>query len=179
VLESFPPFSVQVFDTLGQIIEGARVHGRSRQGASVVGRLADGLYYSRTYPFRIFADALDRNLGVTEVVTVERYQPEIRLEITAGGELQGSVADADGLPVKSFTLILNPPGLGSIYQRIHSEEGFFRLVDLPQGRMIVKVRAPGFEDILRPVLIQPAESLRVEITLLPTPPKESVRGSDR
>ena len=39
--------------------------------------------------------------------------------------------------------------------------------------MIVKVRTPGLEEIRRPLLIQPDEIRRVEMTLLPTPPKES------
>ena len=179
VLKEFPPFSIQVFDTRGQLIEGARVHGRSRQSGSVLARRPDGLYFSRTYPFQIFADALDQNLGMSEVVTVERYQTEIRLQITGGGELHGSVTDAQGQPVTSFILVFDFPGLGSINRSIRSEEGAFRLVNLPQGSMTVRVRARGFQEFHRAVVIEPQDSLWLEARLLPTPPKESLQGSRR
>ncbi len=178
VLEGFQAFSVQVVGSGGRVIERARVHGRSPEGTNVLGRRADGRYYSRTYPFQVFADGLEQNLGVTEVVTVAEFQPEIRLHIPPGGNLHGSVADREGAPVKAFSVTVDHHGLSPFGRQFHSEDGSFRLADLPEGRLVVKVRAPGFEETQRPLLIHLGETLGVEVTLIPTPPKNSIRSSD-
>ena len=152
-LRGYPAFSVRVVDRNGHWIEDARVHAETPDHRRVVRRRADGLSSSGEYPILIRADALHRNLGVTETLVIE--------DRLAEGVLHQSQQ------VSSFSVSLQYPGQAPLFHRVHSEDGSFRFQGLPPGDVLLGFGARGLEKTRLQAAIPAASTEWLDIVMLP------------
>ena len=136
-------FSVVVLDAQGQVRNGMKAVGETEDDHIVLYPAAtEGEYYSVQYPFRIYAEGLLTNQGITQSKWIERYQRQVVL-VLGRGKIIGIVTDEDRNPVKDFNIYVREAGDASFDGRsgygVHSEDGSFILNNLPPGKAVIQI----------------------------------------
>ena len=91
------------------------------------------------------------------------------------GTITGTIADPAGAVVASAPIEAKNVDTGAVYQAASTETGNFTLVQLPAGNYELTVTVPGFKKSVRQnILVQVAQTLRVDVTLEVGATSESV-----
>jgi hypothetical protein len=155
-LKRHPMFRVTVQDADGRQVSGMDVIGESPDGRNVVSSTSEvGKYFATAYPFRIFADGIKKNLGISTSQWVGTYRGEIVL-VLGQGHLAGRVIDESGNPVRFLTITVKTAGDNSYHRSsgfdFYSEDGSFELQNIIPGKASISISAgsPRLRESLEP-----------------------------
>ena len=172
-LTELPSFRVRVLDWNGKIVSNARLHGtlpdgswRRRGGRRILapGREPD-TFDSIIYPFLLHVDALDSGAGIAPPLLVRGYRPEITIQLEQGGHIVGRVVNTANEVVVEFGLDIDGPDGIVAYKWRHSQDGSFRLDNLPPGDYWITVEGDGPEVAAKFVSIEVGQAVIVEVVL--------------
>jgi len=69
------------------------------------------------------------------------------------GVIKGTVAEADGTPVPGATVTAKSPALIGVVTSVTTEEGLYRLINLPPGVYTITAALTGFKTVIRPDIV--------------------------
>lgn len=136
-------FRVTVLDAGGRPLEGMTVVGVDDQDDLLLQPTSrDGIYFSTKYPFRIYAEDVGRNRGITRSRWIDSHQEEIVLFL-AREQISGTVTDESGKPLTNFAVkfyaIENASYAPTAAYWCKAPDGAFTLKNLPSGRATVAI----------------------------------------
>ena len=139
-------FRVTVLDPDGRVVNGMKAVGDDEDDDQVLYRAStEGEYFSVRYPFRVYAEGILGNLGITKSERIERYQEQIVL-VLESSKIKGIVTDEDGNPVTDYAISVRKVGDAGFNGRsaygIYSQDGSFTLNNLPAGRASLSILRP-------------------------------------
>ena len=172
-LKELPSFKVRVLDWNGKTVTNVRLHGtlpdgswRRRTGRWIFGPGREpNTFDSIIYPFLLHVNALDSGAGIAPPILVRQYRPEITVQLEQGGHIVGRVVNADYEIVMEFGLNIDGPDGILWYKWCHSQDGSFRLDNLPPGDYWITVEGDGPEVAAKLVSIDVGQTAVVEVVL--------------
>ena len=117
------------------------------------------------YPFLLHVNALDSGAGIAPPILVREYRPEITVQLEQGGHIVGRVVNAGYEIVMEFGLNIDGPDGILWYKWCHSQDGSFRLDNLPPGDYWITVEGDGPEVAAKLVSIDVGQTAVVEVVL--------------
>lgn len=173
-----PKLHGTVYDVEGKAVPGARVAATTFQIAgnqSTVAaasesdsqgrfemRLPDGTYYLSA-----------EKQGYSPTIAVARGGEEVGLVLRRSGEVTGHVKDDHGAPIREFSIDVIAPGSDDmaapapfVSRQFESEDGSFRIAELPREGVFLRATAAGHAPALSPIVAVPeGKSQVVDLTL--------------
>src|SRR5437660_487992 len=93
--------------------------------------------------------------------------------------IQGTVQDSKGGVVAGAKITISNQDTGIEHETASSDQGFYRINELPPGRYTVIVEAPGFKQaVLKDVLVEAEQPRGLDVTLAVGAVQDSITVSD-
>jgi hypothetical protein len=139
-------FRVVVVDARGRLIIGMKAVGDTEDNDMVLYPAStEGEYYSVKYPFRIYAEGIHSNQGITHSKRIEKYQKQVVL-VLGHATIGGVVTQEDGNPVTGFSIYVREIGDSTFSGRsayfFRSLDGSFTLNNIPSGKASITIGLP-------------------------------------
>lgn len=167
-----------VYDEAGKAVQGARVSATTFQIAGNQSTVAAAAESDSLGRFSMWLPEGTYYLSAgkqdySPTLAVARGGEEVSLVLRRSGEVTGHVRDAGGRPITRFVIDVLAPGTDDmaapapfLSKEIASDDGSYRLSELPREGVFLRAKAPGLSPALSAmVTVGPGKSETVDFTL--------------